>query len=453
MNDRFLLLKFQYAYKYAQQYNISIAKLLNVTDFYLKTDTKYFRRNCRKAPLKLYFKLYGQNNMVNLSAGGQKRKREESASGQPLCMSLLSSLYTNDEELQEIVGRIDEFIEDTIHDQDDISNYSNFVLTNNFNTELSMHFLKQVHKKNKKYKTEMEAQIESLSSCTICLGDNDDTSKRMNNMYPDVKNICNCIFHEECIQAYFASSSTSGKCPNCNLEVIAQGEHHHLNLENINDSEELIEENNNLNSDLSDFENVLDISQTNLDMIDNIVNNEQQNHIHFIFINTVNYIPESIGNFINLRGLSISKCENEVLPESIGNLVNITFLEIFDCEFEELPESIGNLNNLEMLEISNSKIKELPDSIGNLSKLNRLSLDNNNDLETLPESISQLHNLSEISLINNQNLEVLPESITTLELKSLEISGNTKLTISNEIQRYIDIINGSESIVPPIYLM
>jgi Leucine-rich repeat (LRR) protein len=119
--------------------------------------------------------------------------------------------------------------------------------------------------------------------------------------------------------------------------------------------------------------------------------------------------------FLMINQLDLSGNRICSLPEQIG-------LYWIDS-LESLPESIGQLKNLKKLNLRNNKLKKLPESIGQLTKLEKLSLADNN-LESLPESIGQMRITVSLDLSGN-NLESLPESIEGLtDLEELYLSGN-----------------------------
>ncbi len=65
---------------------------------------------------------------------------------------------------------------------------------------------------------------------------------------------------------------------------------------------------------------------------------------------------------------------------------------------ENLPEEIGQCRKLERLWLSNNKLKNLPDSFWNLSNLKELRLENNFFLEDVKQSICEWAKERQISL-------------------------------------------------------
>ena len=146
-------------------------------------------------------------------------------------------------------------------------------------------------------------------------------------------------------------------------------------------------------------------------------------------------LPETIGNLENLTDLNISGNQLTSLPETITNLKNLTDLNIGGNQLTPLPEAIGNLENLTSLtslDISFSELTSLPETIGNLENLTDLNI-SHNQLTSLPETIGNLENLTDLNISDNQ-LTSLPETIGNLEnLTDLNISGNQLTSLPESI--------------------
>jgi Leucine-rich repeat (LRR) protein len=149
-----------------------------------------------------------------------------------------------------------------------------------------------------------------------------------------------------------------------------------------------------------------------------------------LYLNYTNikYIPDSIGNLINLQGLYLTNNHQiKTLPDSIGNLINLQRLNLNNNQINTLPNSIGNLINLQNLDLSYNQITILPDSIGNLINLQELYL-YNNQITILPDSIGNLINLEKLSLVNNK-INILPYEI--LKIKKALVIDETSYEINN----------------------
>ncbi|MGP9601035.1 leucine-rich repeat domain-containing protein, partial [Psychrobacter sp. AOP42-A1-21] len=135
--------------------------------------------------------------------------------------------------------------------------------------------------------------------------------------------------------------------------------------------------------------------------------------LHINLKDSLSNTPNELGNFSNLKSLTISGFGLTSLPETIGNLENLTSLHIGGNQLTSLPDSIANLENLTSLDISFSELTSLPETIGNLENLTDLII-SGNQLTSLPESIGNLKKLTRLETWNNQ-LTLLPETIGNLE--------------------------------------
>lgn len=87
-------------------------------------------------------------------------------------------------------------------------------------------------------------------------------------------------------------------------------------------------------------------------------------------------LSSSIGALENLRDLSISDCDLQVLDESVYNLRQLRFLGLSRTMITNLSEGIDLLSNLQSLWINGTNISSLPDSIFKLKKLSFISISN-----------------------------------------------------------------------------
>jgi hypothetical protein len=122
------------------------------------------------------------------------------------------------------------------------------------------------------------------------------------------------------------------------------------------------------------------------------------------------------------------------LPPEIGQFTNLRQLSLYRNNLTTLPATIGTLTNLCILDASYNDISSLPDDIGNLSSLLILDL-NFNPLESLPEEIGQLKRLRRLYLWGNgDHLKRIPQEIGALsDLQLLELDANTMTSIPSEI--------------------
>lgn len=116
-------------------------------------------------------------------------------------------------------------------------------------------------------------------------------------------------------------------------------------------------------------------------------------------------LPLKVCTLTALRRLRLDNSSSapgklEWLPDEIGNLVNLTDLNVSGHALRQIPESIGGLTQLVSLELSNNYLTALPATIGNLHGLQLLSLEFNR-LRQLPSSLANLHQLENLWLEGN----------------------------------------------------
>lgn len=214
--------------------------------------------------------------------------------------------------------------------------------------------------------------------------------------------------------------------------------------------EEELEDNN------SKVESAIDASGKTLDLQvldERRINDGESDSIEglYVYKNTFNLIPRSVGGLGKLKTLKFFGNEVNLFPSEFGNLVNLERLQVkislpgltglplqklkalkelelikapprpsafplladimglerltklSVCHFSirYLPPEIGCLTCLEYLDLSHNKMKNLPTEIANLSVLITLKVANNK-LVQVPSALSSLQRLENLDLSNNR---------------------------------------------------
>jgi Leucine-rich repeat (LRR) protein len=155
--------------------------------------------------------------------------------------------------------------------------------------------------------------------------------------------------------------------------------------------------------------------------------------------NPIQNISEILGDFKDLKHLTINGTSIKKLPKSIGSLSNLESLEIINnMNLKQIPTSIGNLSSLETLKIFRTKVSKLPETIGLLKNLVNLDC-HSNLISYFPKSICNLNELEVLNL-NFNPLRVLSGKF--LDLKKLrefniESSLDTPILISKKTSQEI----------------
>ncbi|XP_074566515.1 putative disease resistance protein RGA4 [Curcuma longa] len=152
-------------------------------------------------------------------------------------------------------------------------------------------------------------------------------------------------------------------------------------------------------------------------------------HVHGI---TCRNLLDGIGTYSNLVYLNVCQSEVETLPDSIGEFANLKILKLSDCKkLRRLPKTIKRLALIEKLNLAGcsllaEKLRKL-DWIASLVRLEHLNL-SRIDFVSLPQSIGNLRNLKALILAHCCKIRRLPRSTTKLlSLETLDLEGCTYL--------------------------
>lgn len=111
------------------------------------------------------------------------------------------------------------------------------------------------------------------------------------------------------------------------------------------------------------------------------------------------------------------------LPETIGEFTEVKILYLQDNDLKTLPDSLQRLERLHTLNLAHNDLKKLPSFLGNFSQLLHLNLENNL-LAELPKEFAQLKRLRHL-VLNSNNFRELPETLFQLSsLETLKLGNN-----------------------------
>ncbi|XP_015909231.1 leucine-rich repeat-containing protein 58 [Parasteatoda tepidariorum] len=186
---------------------------------------------------------------------------------------------------------------------------------------------------------------------------------------------------------------------------------------------------------------------------------DEKREVHFMYIqhNRLDFIPENIYKFKNLRHIDLSNNYlseiNEAifelkhlniliarnnflgdysLPKKLGSLPHLEELNLSGNQFKTIPPEIIDIQSLKSLYMGSNQLEDLPRDIWKLEKLEILYL-GGNSLKDIPAEMGRLHHLRSLVLCENQ-LQSLPSTISCLRrLRSLSLHKNQLTTLPPEI--------------------
>eukprot|EP00794_Sanderia_malayensis_P017388 gene17388-19128_t len=134
-------------------------------------------------------------------------------------------------------------------------------------------------------------------------------------------------------------------------------------------------------------------------------------------------LPSIIGQFTNLKSLTVNNNRLEHFPEHLGNLMKLETLSLQENRITVIPDNVvRKLKNLTSISLSGNKLKVFPIEICQLAKLDAVDL-SSNLIEIIPDSVDSLKAI-ELNL-NRNRLSGLPGSLTKCEkLKVLRVEEN-----------------------------
>ena len=126
---------------------------------------------------------------------------------------------------------------------------------------------------------------------------------------------------------------------------------------------------------------------------------KKPNLVYHLALQNLAIVPTQIGQFKNLRTLSLTKGKIVVLPGILGELGTLESLDLSHNQIQNLPD-LSKLKKLKNLNLANNQIQNLPDYFGHLPTLERLDLSYNLFSE-VPRAIDELKTLQEWHILGN----------------------------------------------------
>jgi len=135
------------------------------------------------------------------------------------------------------------------------------------------------------------------------------------------------------------------------------------------------------------------------------------------------YFDEIISNFKKLTTIKIDSMKQlNKLPIALKELKNLKEISITNCNIEIIPNWINGLMNLEIIDLQKNNIIKIPTEFAELKELVSLNL-NGNQISEIPIEFVNLKKLENLNLGNN-NFDLIPEVLLELNIRNLNISEN-----------------------------
>lgn len=135
-------------------------------------------------------------------------------------------------------------------------------------------------------------------------------------------------------------------------------------------------------------------------------------------------IPAEIGALKKLESVNFSMNDLTTLPSSFSDLVNLRTINLSKNKFSSFPPVFSSMKRLELLDMSHNKLVEVPDSISEVSAVEIIF--NQNQIAALSEKVAECQKLKVLRLEENcLQLNSIPEEILTdSQISLLAIEGN-----------------------------
>ncbi|CAH1426306.1 unnamed protein product [Lactuca virosa] len=212
--------------------------------------------------------------------------------------------------------------------------------------------------------------------------------------------------------------------------------------------EEELDENSNVESAIDASGKTLDLQVLDESRISDGDNSSIEGL--YVYKNTFNLIPRSVGGLVRLKTLKFFGNEINLFPSEFGNLVNLERLQVKislpgltglplqklkalkELELSKAPSrpsafpllgDIMGLERLTKLSVCHFSIRYLPPEIGRLTCLEYLDL-SHNKMRILPSEITNLSALITLKVANNKLIQVPPALSSLQRLENLDLSNN-----------------------------
>ncbi|CAI9287241.1 unnamed protein product [Lactuca saligna] len=212
--------------------------------------------------------------------------------------------------------------------------------------------------------------------------------------------------------------------------------------------EEELDENSNVESAIDASGKTLDLQVLDESRISDGDNSSIEGL--YVYKNTFNLIPRSVGGLVRLKTLKFFGNEVNLFPSEFGNLVNLERLQVKislpgltglplqklkalkELELSKAPSrpsafpllgDIMGLERLTKLSVCHFSIRYLPPEIGRLTCLEYLDL-SHNKMRNLPTEITNLSALITLKVANNKLVQVPPALSSLQRLENLDLSNN-----------------------------
>lgn len=169
--------------------------------------------------------------------------------------------------------------------------------------------------------------------------------------------------------------------------------------------------------------NLLRISETTLDSLQNEIANLVNLQSLLLHSNKISTITAKICDLSKLKMLDLSRNELTIFPAEIGKLSQLTSLNLSSNQLQQFPNLSQNVR-LSVLDLSHNKLEEFPDIChSELALLSEVKL-NSNCITSIPDELNVLPALKILDLSVNKVTMIPGELSDCLKLKEVNFKEN-----------------------------